>query len=129
MPVYTRETGSVHRIRLPGAIRCYWSEVAVSNDAKVRMHVETELVKDGAAVDVVSYLVDPETSQRLRQLEVASGSITGNALAREYHVLLKDEDFDATHDAAVLIFEATIQSHRLGAESQRLHVGRPRFSI
>lgn len=129
MPAHTRETGSVHRIRMPGAIRCYWSDVAVSNDSKVRMHVETELVADGAAVDVISYLADPETNRRVRRLEAASGAIAGNAMAREYHVLLKDEDFDAARDAAVLIFEATIPNYRLRAESQRLHVGRPRFSI
>lgn len=129
MPAYTRETESVHRIRLLGSIRCYWSETSVNNGVTVKMHVETEFVADGAVSDLAIFLVDPKTGRRTRQLGRTSGSVSSNALAIDQTIQLEEGDFDAALDAAILIFEATIHNYRLVGESQRLFVGRPRFSV
>jgi len=129
MPVYPRDTDAVHRIVLPAAIRCYWSQVWTPNDAQVGMNLEAQIVRDGAEVELTVYRVDPKTQKRVETLDPLAGVITGSRLELAYDVKLTPEQFDAGDGAAILVFEGRIAEYALVGESQRLHLARPRYSI
>jgi hypothetical protein len=127
MPVYPRQTDDVHRIKLPTEIRCYWSEIETQNDEDVWMRVETYRVNDGTAVRCEIFRL--EAGERVESLGEVEGTLTDNAFENLYHVQLTEEQMDAAEGEIALIFEASVGGTLLVAESQKLVIKRPDFSI
>lgn len=129
MPTYPRDTDAVHRIVLPAAIRCYWSEVWTINNAVVGINVEAQIVRDGAEVELAVYRLDPKTLKRVEMIDQRTGVLNDTRLDLDFDVRLTPEQLDAGDGSAILVFEGRIREYALVGESQQLHLSRPQYSI